>query len=90
MWYLSPPACVRSRRSDAEVGSSSGVRNPINYATSYIDLDFVYGRSEEAAVALRTMEDGLMDISDDGTPFHNEDGTWKVIHARRSLLTNIC
>lgn len=73
------PACVHSRRSDAEVDSSSGVRNPINYATSYIDLDFMYGRSEDTAVDLRAMKDGLMNISDHGTPFQNRDGTWKVL-----------
>lgn len=63
-------------RSDA--GVTNSVRSPINYATAYIDLDFVYGRSEEEAQALRTLEGGLMNITASGVPFQNEDGTWLV------------
>lgn len=64
-------------RSDAAV-DADGVRSPINYASSYLDLDFLYGRSEEEAEALRTMEDGLMNVTDAGVPFQNADGTWLV------------
>lgn len=71
-------------RSDAEVVASSdasdnsSVRNPLNFATSYIDLDFVYGRSEEEAAALRDLEGGLMTMSESGVPVQNADGTWLV------------
>lgn len=63
-------------RSDASVLDS--VRNPTNYATSYIDLDFVYGRSEDASKELRTLEGGFMILTESGLPFQNDDGTWLV------------
>ncbi|CAM9534507.1 unnamed protein product [Ascophyllum nodosum] len=67
-------------RSDSGVAGS--VRSPINYATAYIDLDFVYGRSEEEAEALRTLEGGTMNITASGVPFQNEDGTWLIADQR--------
>lgn len=63
-------------RSEAAVVSS--VRNPVNYATAFIDLDFMYGRSKEEADALRSFDSGLMNVTDSGVPFRNEDGTWLV------------
>ena len=63
-------------RSDAAVADS--VRSPVNYATAYIDLDFVYGRSEAEAEALRTLEGGFMNVTDSGVPQQNADGTWLV------------
>lgn len=68
-------------RSDASFTTDDDgalVRNPINYASAFLDLDFVYGRSEEEARDLRTMEGGMMNLTDDGLPFLNKDGTWKV------------
>lgn len=64
-------------RSDAAVGED-GVRSPINYATAYIDLDFVYGRSAEEAETLRTMEGGFMNVTETGVPFQTDDGAWLV------------
>lgn len=64
-------------RSDAAAGSDS-VRSPVNYATSYIDLDFMYGRSEEEAKGFRKLEGGLMNVTASGVPFQNVDGTWMV------------
>lgn len=58
------------------------MRNPLNMATAYLDLDFLYGRSEEDAEALRTMEGGFMSMSDDGLPLQNNDGTWLVSSGR--------
>lgn len=64
-------------RSNAEVSDS--IRNPVNYATSYIDADFVYGRSEDEANALRTMEGGFMIMSEaTGLPVLDANGTWLV------------
>lgn len=63
-------------RSQANV--SNAVRNPVNYATAHIDLDFMYGRSADEAAALRTLEGGFMNISEAGLPFQNSDGTWLV------------
>ena len=63
-------------RSNSSVSDS--VRSPVNYATAYIDLDFVYGRTEAEAEALRTLEGGLMSVTDTGVPHQNEDGTWLV------------
>lgn len=65
-------------RSDAAVDEDDAVRSPINYATAYIDLDFIYGRSVEEAAALRSLEGGLMNVTDTGVPFQNADGTWLV------------
>ncbi|CAB1097428.1 unnamed protein product [Ectocarpus sp. CCAP 1310/34] len=82
-------------RSDAAEGTD-GVRSPINYASSYIDLDFVYGRSAEAAELLRTMEGGFMNVTDSGVPFQNEDGTWLVsvgerqAARQRETLVRLC
>lgn len=70
-------------RSEAAEASSvatgnESVRSPINYATAYIDLDFIYGRSEVEAQDLRTLEGGFLNITDSGLPHQNADGTWKV------------
>lgn len=65
-------------RSDWSFSSGSSARTPINYASAYLDLDFLYGRTEEEALSLRSMEDGLMNISGQGIPHRNPDGTWKV------------
>lgn len=70
-------------RSNASEASSAAtddelVRNPVNYATAYLDLDFIYGRSEEEAQALRTLEGGFMNITGSGLPYQEPDGGWKV------------
>lgn len=62
----------------ASISEETGVQNPVNLATAYLDLDFVYGRSATAAEALRTSEGGLMSLSDSGIPLQNDDGTWLV------------
>lgn len=86
---------MHTHRSDAAEGTD-GVRSPINNASSYIDLDFVYGRSAEEAELLRTMEDGFMNVTDSGVPFQNEDGTWLVsvgerqAERRRETLMCLC
>lgn len=56
----------------------AAVRSPINHATAYLNLDFLYGRDEQTAQSLRTFEGGRMNLTDDGLPFLNVDGTWKV------------
>lgn len=63
-------------RSEAAV--EGGVRSPVNYATAFIDLEYVYGRTEDMALSLRSMEGGFMNITDEGLPHLNADGTWKV------------
>ncbi|CBJ27734.1 peroxidase [Ectocarpus siliculosus] len=67
-------------RSQATVTDS--VRNPINYASSFIDLDFVYGRSKDAADALRTFDGGMLSMADDNMPIKNSDGTWLIADQR--------
>lgn len=65
-------------RSDAEVVAGTS-RNPINYATSFIDLDFVYGRSKDESDSLRGLNgDGKLLVDDSGLPVQNDDGTWLV------------
>ena len=63
-------------RSDAEV--VLGTRQPLNRATSYLDLDFVYGRSEAEAMSLRELQGGLMKLNEDGLPERSENGSWLV------------
>lgn len=68
-------------RSEAGIGEDidgNRVRNPVNHATAFIDLDFMYGRTEEEARSLRAFQNGRMSMTDDELPFLNEDGTWKV------------
>lgn len=67
---------ISFHRSTAAVSDS--VRNPVNHATSYIDLDYIYGRSEEEAGAFRSLEGGLMNVTETGVPFRNTDGSWMV------------
>ena len=72
-------------RSAAEASDDNGnltaaTRSPTNYATAFLDLDFVYGRSEAEAQSLRTLNgSGFMNLTDDGLPQRSEDGTtWLV------------
>lgn len=74
-------------RSSASVSSSpkystsalpEPTRNPINYATAFLDLDFLYGRNEATAESLRKLEGGLMLLDDNDLPLLNDDGTWQV------------
>lgn len=58
-------------------------RNPINYATAFLDLDFLYGRDETTAESLREKEGGYMLLDDNELPFFNADGTWKVYDANQ-------
>ena len=60
-----------------------GARSPTNYATAYIDLDWLYGRDEDSAVALRTLELGYLNLTTDELPHLLPDGTWLVSEARR-------
>lgn len=65
--------------SDDEGAYRAETRSPVNHATAFVDLDFVYGRSEDEAAALRTEDDtGFMNITERGLPFLNADGTWLV------------
>lgn len=61
-------------------------RNPINYATAFLDLDFLYGRDETTAEWLREMDGGLMRLDDNDLPFLNDDGTWQVEYMIRDQL----
>ena len=71
-------------RSDAALSDDGGAlpaptRSPTNYATSYIDLDFVYGRSEEDAQEFRELEGGRMSLTSAGLPLRSDDGaSWLV------------
>lgn len=68
----------------------SGVRNPLNLATSYLDLDFMYGRSEAEAEALRTMEGGYMNLTDDDMPVQYDNGTWLVSSSHQERIKSKC
>ena len=75
---LSDP--ILFERSDAQVdGEGDGARSPTNYATAFVDLDWMYGRDEEAAAALRALDGlGRLNLTDDELPHLLADGTWLV------------
>lgn len=74
---LSKP--VSFYRSQAEIDAEGdAARSPINYATAYIDLDWLYGRDETSAAAFRTLNAGNLNITADGLPYLLPDGTWLV------------
>lgn len=84
-------------RSDAALSDDGGVlpaatRSPTNYATAYIDLDFVYGRSEEEAEEFRELEGGRMSLTSDRLPLRSADGeSWLVRRApAMALLGCMC
>ena len=64
---------------DADGG---GARSPTNFATSYLDLDWLYGRDEDSAAALRTLALGYLNLTTDELPHLLPDGTWLVSEAR--------
>lgn len=61
-----------------EGDGGDGARSPVNYATAFVDLDWMYGRDEEAAAALRTVDGGYLNLTDDELPHLLADGTWLV------------
>ena len=70
-------------RSQSEIDAEGdGTRSPINYATSYIDLDWLYGRDKESAAALRTLNAGNMNLTTAELPHLRPDGTWLVSEAQ--------
>eukprot|EP00903_Cladosiphon_okamuranus_P012613 g11801.t1 len=74
-------------RSDAQIDSEGDrARSPTNYATAYIDLDWIYGRDEEAAAALRTQDGGHLNLTDDELPHLLSEGTWLVADQRPAKL----
>ncbi|CAM9869802.1 unnamed protein product, partial [Ectocarpus sp. 12 AP-2014] len=69
--------------SDDDGANSVETRSPVNYATAFIDLDFVYGRSEEDAATLRSSDgNGFMAVTEKGLPYLNDDGTWLIADQR--------
>lgn len=84
-WYqlesLSGP--MYFNRSQGEIDAEGdGARSPTNYATAYIDLDWLYGRDEESAATLRTLDAGNLNLTADGLPHLLPDGTWLVSEAQ--------
>ena len=70
-------------RSEGEVDTDgNGTRSPTNFATAYVDLDWLYGRDEDSAQALRTLESGYLKLSDAELPLLLPDGTWLVSEMR--------
>lgn len=74
---------ISFNRSQGEIDAEGdGARSPTNYATAYIDLDWLYGRDEESAAALRTLDEGNLNLTADGLPHLLPDGTWLVSGAQ--------
>ena len=74
---------ISFNRSQGEVDvEGDGTRSPINYATAYIDLDWLYGRDEKSAAALRTLNAGNLNLTADELPHLLPDGTWLVSEAQ--------
>ncbi|CAM9145144.1 unnamed protein product [Ectocarpus sp. 8 AP-2014] len=80
-----PISFFRSNAGLSDDGGANSVetRSPVNYATAFIDLDFVYGRSEEDAATLRSSDgNGFMAVTERGLPYLNDDGTWLIADQR--------
>lgn len=66
-------------RSQGEIDAEGdGARSPTNYATAFVDLDWLYGRDESSATALRTFNKGYLNLTEDELPYILADGTWLV------------
>ncbi|CAB1109758.1 unnamed protein product [Ectocarpus sp. CCAP 1310/34] len=75
--------------SRSEAGEDAGgeeARSPINYATAFVDLDWLYGRDEATSASLRTEDGGYMNMTDDELPHLLDDGTWLVADQRPARL----
>lgn len=79
---LSDP--ISFSRSEGASDAAGGARSPVNYATAFVDLDWMYGRDEGAAAALRTLTGGYLNLTDEELPHLLDDGTWLVSEAMRS------
>lgn len=77
---LSGPISFNRSQGELDV-EGDGTRSPINYATAYIDLDWLYGRDEESATSLRTLHAGNLNLTSDELPHLLADGTWLVSEA---------
>lgn len=75
-------------RSEAAGDAAGGARSPINHATAFVDLDWMYGRDESAAAALRTLTGGYLNLTDDELPHLLADGTWLVSERSISMWTD--
>ena len=78
---LSDPIPFNRSRGELDT-DGDGARSPVNYATAYVDLDWLYGRDEDSAEALRTLESGYMNLTDEDLPHLLSDGTWLVSETR--------
>ena len=77
---------ISFNRSRGEIDTErGGTRSPINYATAYVDLDWLYGRDEDSATALRTLESGYLNLTAEELPHLLPDGTWLVSVAQACL-----
>ncbi|CBN76582.1 peroxinectin precursor [Ectocarpus siliculosus] len=75
--------------SRSEAGEDAGgeeARSPINYATAFVDLDWMYGRDEATSASLRTEDGGYMNMTNDELPHLLDDGTWLVADQRPARL----
>ena len=74
---LSDP--IPFNRSHGEIDTEGdGARSPINYATAYLDLDWLYGRDNASAAAIRAFESGYLNLTEDQLPHQLADGVWLV------------
>ena len=74
---LSEPIPFNRSRSEIDA-AGDGARSPINYATAYLDLDWLYGRDEDSASEIRTLESGYLNLTDDRLPHQLAGGVWLV------------
>eukprot|EP00904_Undaria_pinnatifida_P011388 jgi/Undpi1/737/HiC_scaffold_10.g04201.m1 len=78
---------ISFNRSRGEIDTErGGTRSPINYATAYVDLDWLYGRDEDSATALRTLESGYLNLTAEELPHLLPDGTWLVADQRPTTI----
>ena len=84
---LSDP--ISFNRSQGEINTEGdGARSPINYATAYLDLDWLYGRDEGTAAEIRTFESGYLNLTEDQLPHQLTDGSWLVSAIANNVVLN--
>jgi hypothetical protein len=66
----------------AEVDVASGTRQVLNFRTSFLDLDSLYGRTAAEALILREEAGGRMLLTQQGLPMRTSSGSWMVADGR--------
>ena len=80
---------ISFNRTQAQINTEGDeARSPINYATAFVDLDWLYGRDEDTAAEIRAFESGYLNLTEDQLPHHLADGSWLVSSIANIVVVN--